>query len=253
MKELTLTQAEQARLQILNQVLRREMAAGEAASLLGLSERHIWRLLVAYRKEGAASLAHGNRPPHVVGFDPYCPAARATSARRPPVPHRNIPGDIAVIGEISAVASSMTWAGSTVVVKTISGTVRPIPISAVQTCVSAAALFVLAAAFGRLDDLVTMPAYAAGMLVASSVTNTLGIIAFLSAISLGAVGWTFVMTNGIFIPTSVVAGWLLLGDEITAWTWVGGGTILAGLYLLNRRGRARGTSLAPGSTLSHIA
>jgi len=69
MKELTLTQAEQARLQILNQVLRREMAAGEAASALGVSERHIWRLLMAYRKEGAASLAHGNRgrrPPNAI-------------------------------------------------------------------------------------------------------------------------------------------------------------------------------------------
>ena len=70
---------------------------------------------------------------------------------------------------------------------------------------------------------------------------------------IGAVGWTFVMTSGIFIPTSVLAGWLRLGDEITAWTWVGVGTILAGLYPLNRRGRARGTALAPGSTLSHIA
>ena len=152
-----------------------------------------------------------------------------------------------MIGEISAVASSMTWAGSTVVVKTISGTVRPVPISAVQTCVSALALFLLAAAFGRLDDLVTMPAYAAGMLVASSVTTTVGIVAFLWAISLGAVGWTFVMTNSIFIPTSVLAGWLLLGDEITAWTWVGGGTILAGLYLLNKRRRARSPRDAPVS------
>ena len=33
----------------------------EAAQLLGVSERHTWRVLAAYREEGAAALAHGNR------------------------------------------------------------------------------------------------------------------------------------------------------------------------------------------------
>lgn len=42
----------------------------EAARLLGVSERHGWRLLAAYRKEGAAAIAHGNRgrePAHALG------------------------------------------------------------------------------------------------------------------------------------------------------------------------------------------
>ena len=34
---------------------------GEAAPLLGVSERQGWRLLVPYRKEGARGLAHKNR------------------------------------------------------------------------------------------------------------------------------------------------------------------------------------------------
>ena len=33
----------------------------QAAEILGVSERHAWRLLAAYRREGAAALAHGNR------------------------------------------------------------------------------------------------------------------------------------------------------------------------------------------------
>lgn len=37
------------------------MGVREAASLLGLSERHTWRVLAAYRKDGAAALSHGNR------------------------------------------------------------------------------------------------------------------------------------------------------------------------------------------------
>ena len=61
MRGLTLTPREQTRLQVLNQVMDREIAVGDAAGMLGLSERHTWRLLAAYRKEGAAALAHGNR------------------------------------------------------------------------------------------------------------------------------------------------------------------------------------------------
>ncbi|NQU96615.1 MAG: EamA family transporter [Chloroflexi bacterium] len=54
-------------------------------------------------------------------------------------------------GQIAALVSALTWAASNVVVKTISGTVRPVPVSAVQTCVTAAALLALTAAFGRMD------------------------------------------------------------------------------------------------------
>lgn len=56
-----MTASEQTRLQILNQIVAREVAVGDAATVLGLSERHTWRLLARYRKEGAAALAHGNR------------------------------------------------------------------------------------------------------------------------------------------------------------------------------------------------
>lgn len=37
------------------------MGVEEAAYVLGLSGRHTWRILAAYRKEGVAALAHGNR------------------------------------------------------------------------------------------------------------------------------------------------------------------------------------------------
>lgn len=61
MKGLTLTTKEQNRLSIMNAVLERRLAVTEAAQLIGVSERHTWRLLAAYRKEGASALAHGNR------------------------------------------------------------------------------------------------------------------------------------------------------------------------------------------------
>ncbi|HUV57146.1 MAG TPA: helix-turn-helix domain-containing protein, partial [Dehalococcoidales bacterium] len=61
MKGLTLTTKEQNRLHTLNGVLERHWPMREAAKVMGVSERHGWRILAAYRKEGAAALAHGNR------------------------------------------------------------------------------------------------------------------------------------------------------------------------------------------------
>ena len=61
MKGLTLTQKEQARLHVLNGILEGQISVDEAAEVLGVSERHVWRILAEYRKEGAAALAHGNR------------------------------------------------------------------------------------------------------------------------------------------------------------------------------------------------
>jgi transposase len=61
MEVLTLSAKEQNRLQILNGVLEQHWSMRKAAPLLGVSERQGWRLLAAYRKEGARGLAHKNR------------------------------------------------------------------------------------------------------------------------------------------------------------------------------------------------
>ncbi len=61
MEGLTLSTKEQNRLQILNGVLEGHWSMGKAAPLLGVSERQGWRLLAAYRKEGARGLVHKNR------------------------------------------------------------------------------------------------------------------------------------------------------------------------------------------------
>ena len=61
METLTLTQKEQGRLQVLNSLLMEQITTDQAATLIGVSARHTRRLLAAYREEGAAALAHGNR------------------------------------------------------------------------------------------------------------------------------------------------------------------------------------------------
>ena len=64
------------RLVVLNQVDAGRMIGREVAEVLGLSLRQVRRILAAYRKEGAAALAHANRgrKPHIddaTGKVPY--------------------------------------------------------------------------------------------------------------------------------------------------------------------------------------
>ena len=56
-----MSREEQKRLMMLNQVEVGKVTAGETAEVLGLSLRHVRRILAAYRREGAAALEHGNR------------------------------------------------------------------------------------------------------------------------------------------------------------------------------------------------
>ena len=65
-----MTQKEQTRLQVPGSLLAEHMTRGQAATLMGVSERHIRRMLAAYREEGAAALAHGNRDRRPVNATP---------------------------------------------------------------------------------------------------------------------------------------------------------------------------------------
>jgi transposase len=64
--DVTLNDKEQNRLEVLNLTIRDKISRKQAADILDLSLRHTKRLVAAYRKEGAAALAHSNR-----GRKPY--------------------------------------------------------------------------------------------------------------------------------------------------------------------------------------
>jgi transposase len=62
MKEtITMTSREQQRAQVLTRLLVGDVSAAEAALLLGLSERQVFRLRAGYQRDGPAALVHGNR------------------------------------------------------------------------------------------------------------------------------------------------------------------------------------------------
>ncbi len=66
---MTLNLKEHKRAVVLGKVDRGEITAAEAGKVVGLSIRHIRRLLAKYREEGPKALSHGNRgrkPPHTL-------------------------------------------------------------------------------------------------------------------------------------------------------------------------------------------
>ena len=56
-----MSRREQQRARVLVQVIEGRVIVSEAARLLGLSPRHIKRLVARVRRDGPAALAHGNR------------------------------------------------------------------------------------------------------------------------------------------------------------------------------------------------
>ncbi len=93
MEMLTLTQKEQGRLQVLNSLPMEQITTHQAATLIGVSARHARRLLAAYREEGAAALAHGNRGRKPANATPTAGAAhvlRLASTRYQGVNHTHL-------------------------------------------------------------------------------------------------------------------------------------------------------------------
>ena len=70
-----MTPKEQTRLQVLNSLLAEHMTLDQAATLLGVSERHTRRILAAYREGGAAAVAHGHRGRRAPNATPHALAA----------------------------------------------------------------------------------------------------------------------------------------------------------------------------------
>jgi transposase len=59
----------QQRVAVMHEVAQGAIGAADAAALLGISERQVWRLLAAYRRAGATGLRHGNagrQPAHAL-------------------------------------------------------------------------------------------------------------------------------------------------------------------------------------------
>ena len=76
MENVILTPKEQARLQVLNNLLAEQITLDQASELMGVTPRHTRRVLAAYGRSGAAALAHGLR-----GLKPANAVPEATRSR----------------------------------------------------------------------------------------------------------------------------------------------------------------------------
>ena len=56
-----MNQQQCARVHVLDCILAHQVTPTQAATVLGSSERHVWRSLAAYRKDGKAAIFHGNQ------------------------------------------------------------------------------------------------------------------------------------------------------------------------------------------------
>ena len=61
MGRLTLSAKEERKGYVLNGVMDKRWTGKQGAALLKVSQRHLWRMLAAYRGMGPAALGHGNR------------------------------------------------------------------------------------------------------------------------------------------------------------------------------------------------
>ena len=84
-----MTQSEEARRYVLESVNAGDLRGSQAAEVLGVSERHVWRLLASYRARGAPALAHGNRGRRPHNVVPDSAAARVVRFARDHYPGAN--------------------------------------------------------------------------------------------------------------------------------------------------------------------
>src|SRR2546422_6814648 len=64
METIALTMKEERRAEVIQRIFRGEMTMAEAALVLGVSERHSYRIKARMREEGARGAIHGNRGGH---------------------------------------------------------------------------------------------------------------------------------------------------------------------------------------------
>src|SRR3989442_12885608 len=103
---ITLTQAEQQRVIVLTAVRERHVGAARAATLLGVSLRHCRCLLAAFRRDGPAALAHGNRGRPAPNRVPKSLERRIVRLARTPYPGFNPPHLTEELAEARAVLAS---------------------------------------------------------------------------------------------------------------------------------------------------
>ena len=137
-----------------------------------------------------------------------------------------------MIGEISALASSLAIAGSAVLSKSLLGKITPLPLQTMRCWFGT--IFLVAGCFilGKTTELAHVPWLPTGLTVLSAFIGiAVGDTLYLKTLSLAEVSKAFPVVRGIQILTATLIAILLLDEQVT-WTFgIGAILILGGVYL----------------------
>ncbi len=160
-------------------------------------------------------------------------------------------------GEIYALLTAVTWAFALVLFKRTGEQVAPLPLNLFKNIVSLALLGItLLAMASRFGELHAFPREDIYIMVFSGVVGiALADTAFFAALNRLGVGVVSIV-DCLYSPFTVLSAWILLGERLSFYHYVGGGLILCGVLLSSRHppppGRTSG-QIVSGVALGALA
>lgn len=148
-----------------------------------------------------------------------------------------------LIGEFAALSNAAIWALTGVITKSIGRDVRPVHIVTAHAWIGVSIFLIVGFAAGQIDDLLNTGTRSTLILAGGALINTVGSFVFWIAITRGSVSHVFPTTQSIFILTTVLMSWAVLGESPGMGVIAGAPLIIGGVVLLNwRSSSAEGAS-----------
>jgi drug/metabolite transporter (DMT)-like permease len=134
------------------------------------------------------------------------------------------------MGAAAALASSLTWAFTSVLLTSQAGRMRPLLMSGVRSATASLLLFAMLVAGGSISQYREMSAMTGLSMAGSGVMGqALGDTLYISALGLLGVTRSFPITNSAYPFLTFVLSVALLGEDVSWTTPLGGALIVAGI------------------------
>lgn len=137
-----------------------------------------------------------------------------------------------VKGQIFALLAALTWALALVFFRKSGSSVPPVAMNLFKNCVAIVLLFATLAVTG--EGLAPLREFPRADFFILTISGFLGIAladtVFFHSLNRVGVGM-FAIVDCSYSPCVLLASWLLIGEQITRWHYLGGGLILAGIVV----------------------
>ena len=134
-----------------------------------------------------------------------------------------------MIGEISALSSTLAIASSAVISKSLVSRITALPLQTMRCCFAAIFLIAVVSIIGRVTELAQIPLLLMGLMAASTLIGlAVGDTLYLRVMNLVEVSKLFPAVRGSQILFTMFVAALVFGEEVTwatgwgqFWSWVG--------------------------------